>query len=139
MQELKDIWNLVLNLIEKEVTAVSFDLWIKTLEPLEIKGDKLILLSPSTTAKTQLIKYHSIVLKTCIAEVMPNVESFDIIDPTEKESYLKASEPVNSNCIENNIPQNNVNCFNAKYTFDKFVVGKSNQFVYAAARSVAEH
>ena len=31
------------------------------------------------------------------------------------------------------------NPFNSKYTFDNFVVGKSNQFVYAAARAVAEH
>ena len=29
--------------------------------------------------------------------------------------------------------------FMEKYTFDNFVVGKSNQFVYAAARTVAEH
>ncbi|MFN8177592.1 MAG: chromosomal replication initiator protein DnaA [bacterium] len=28
---------------------------------------------------------------------------------------------------------------NAKYTFDHFVVGKSNQFAHAAARAVAEH
>ena len=31
------------------------------------------------------------------------------------------------------------NPFVEKFTFDNFVVGKSNQFVYAAARTVAEH
>ena len=116
MQELKDIWNLVLNLIEKEVTAVSFDLWIKTLEPLEIKRDKLVLLSPSTTAKTQLLKNHSLVLKTCIAEVMTNVEGFEIVDPSEKDAYNKTNELVSEKTID--VSSQSSSTFNSKYTFD---------------------
>ena len=35
MQNLTDKWALVLKEIEGEVTAVSFDLWIKNLEPVD--------------------------------------------------------------------------------------------------------
>ena len=37
------------------------------------------------------------------------------------------------------IKRQNSFSFNPKYTFDSFVVGKSNEFVYAAARAVAEN
>ena len=55
-EQLKNIWNKSLDILQKNVTAVSFDLWIKTLEPLKIEDDKLILLASTTNAKNQTLK-----------------------------------------------------------------------------------
>ena len=133
--DLKKQWEEILDIIESEVTAVSFDLWLKTLEPLDIIDNKLILLASSTTAKNQLLKLNKEKLNSAIERILDGVDEFVAIAPDEKEEFFK-----NLNIEKNNIKQkeNKKSLFNEKYSFDNFVVGKSNQFVYAAARSVAE-
>ena len=51
---LLDQWKKVLNKLENEVTAVTFDLWINTLTPIQYANDELILMAPSVTAKNQV-------------------------------------------------------------------------------------
>ena len=51
---LLDQWRKVLNKLENEVTAVTFDLWINTLTPIQYANDELILMAPSVTAKNQV-------------------------------------------------------------------------------------
>ena len=132
----KELWINVLNILEKEVTAVSFDLWIKTLEPIELKQNELILSASSETAKNQCIKNHATSIRLAIKDVFKTVDSFVILTPQEKDEYIKAKTEQEV-CQEKELtPLCN---FNKKYTFDSFVVGNSNQFVYAASRSVAEN
>ena len=51
---LLDQWKKVLNKLENEVTAVTFDLWINTLTPIQYANDELILMAPSVTSKNQV-------------------------------------------------------------------------------------
>lgn len=134
MQDIQEMWNKVLEKLELLVTVVSFDLWIKTIEILDFKNDKtLVLVASSVFAKNQLQKHHYNQLKDSIESVFGSEVDFEILDIKEKEDYLKKHKEVK----ETN--EKSENPFNEKYTFDNFVVGKSNQFVYAAARSVAEN
>ena len=120
-------------------TAVSFDLWIRPLEVLEFKDyNTLILVASSTTAKNQLLKNHKIQLQNAINEVFNDNINFEILDQNEKDEYIKTNTPAKNQKVEEEGNKANSN-FNEKYTFDNFVVGKSNQFVYAAAKSVAEN
>lgn len=140
MKELQEMWKQVLLKVEMMVSAVSFDLWIAPLEVLDYnKFEKLILSTNSTYAKKQLMKNHSDQLKSAIEEVFGEDTPFEILDPDEKKEFLKKNKPeINQAVVEKEIEEDK-NAFNPKYTFDNFVVGKSNQFVYAAARSVAEN
>lgn len=136
MQSLKDNWNEVLNTMSNEVTTVTFDLWVKTLEPLTIKDDCLILLASSETAKKRCLELCENQLKLSIADNF-EVDSFKIISPDEKDNFSPMSEQQNV-ALEDIKRQNSTN-FNPKFTFESFVVGKSNEFVYAASRAVAEN
>ena len=140
MKELQDMWKQVLLKVEMMVSAVSFDLWIAPLEVLDYnKFEKLILSTNSAYAKKQLIKNHSEQLKSAIADVFGEDTPFEILDPDEKKEFLKKNKPeVNQAVIEKEAEEDK-NSFNPKYTFDNFVVGKSNQFCYAAARAIAEN
>ncbi len=140
MQNLKENWNKLLDLLEKEVTAVSFDLWIKTCEPIEIKNNCLIIGASSETAKKRILELHSNQIKLAIAEAFEDVTSFEIFSPEEANEYESHKEKEPTNVISSDIVEQATNRkLNPKYTFDSFVVGKSNQFVYAASRSVAEN
>ena len=140
MQELNLLWQNVLEKIEKMVTIVSYDLWIAPIVPLEVNSDNiLILVANSTTAKNQLQKNHINHLRESIDAVFGPNTKFEILDPVEKEEYVKLHAPQQNQAIEQKPAEEEKSLFNPKYTFDNFVVGKSNQFCYAAARAIAEN
>ena len=135
MQEVKSLWEKVLGKLEMLVTVVSFDLWFKTIEVIDFVDNTLFLCASSSFAKNQINKNHSQLLNDCIVSVFGDEVSYQVLDTAEKEEYLKQNKPAQNMEVE----EKEQSLFNEKYTFDNFVVGKSNQFVYAAARSVAEN
>ena len=137
MQNLKENWLKVLDLLEKEVTAVSFDLWIKTLEPVEINNDCLIIKASSETAKQRVLNMHSGQIKLVLSEVFDNINCFEILNDEEFDEYKK--QQVDVKCSTEEVPTRVGQKLNPKYTFDSFVVGKSNQYAYAVSRNVAEN
>lgn len=141
MQELEAMWQKVLIKMQNMVSAITFDLWINKLEPLNIKEDGTLVLwansTSSTTAKSQILKNNSKQLAGCIHEVFGEYTNFEILDNDEKEKYVADTKP-EENMQELQLPQERPQ-FNEKYTFNNFVVGKSNQFCYAAAHAVAEN
>lgn len=139
MQELQQMWEKVLSKIDAMVSIVSYELWIEPIVPLDMKDNLLILSTNSITAKRQLLKNHTKELSECIESVFGEEVKFEVLDPTEKEEYLSKNKPDDSKSVLNDEEDETKNMFNSKYTFDNFVVGKSNQFCYAAARAVAEN
>lgn len=136
MQEVKELWEKVVSKLELLVSVVSFDMWFRPLEVLDFKDNVLYLCANTSYAKTQIAKNHSVVMTECLQSVFGEDIKFEIIGPEEKEDYLKKNMPAEDLQASDNSEDSQ---FNEKYTFDNFVVGKSNQFVYAAARSVAEN
>ncbi len=138
MDSLLTNWNEVLKAMTKLVTAVSYDLYIETLEPIKIDNNKLILLASTASNKNQLLKLHGDKLLDEVKKHFDNVNDLVILEPSEKEAFLEDIKEAEALIEAKNI-LNDKNKLNEKYTFESFVVGKSNQFVYAAARSVAEN
>ena len=134
--ELKN-WAAVLEQLEREMTAVSFDLWVKSLVPLEKKGQLLFLVSPSDMAITQIVNNHATLVNGAINQHM-GCTAFKIFNGTERDEYVKARK-ISKDSDESDEVESSLYSyeFNPKFTFENFVVGKSNQVAYAAAYSVA--
>ena len=135
---LHDQWKKVLNKLENEVTAVTFDLWINTLTPIQYANDELILLAPSVTAKNQVNQpgIFEKITKCVRLEFTP----YTFVRVTERQEYehsIRNQEKELDNIMKEQ--QNQKSMFNKKYTFDNFIVGKSNQVVCAAMQSVAQN
>ena len=138
MNDVRKIWEDVLEILETETTTLSFDVWIKPLEAVDIKGEKLVLSAPTETNKEAINKqYLRPLIVGALKKVNNLLNEIEIIvtgqkqdeDEEEVDSKAKLDEPVR---VEANV-------INPRYTFDNFVVGKCNQLVYAAARAVAEN
>ena len=43
LNDLNEIWDSVLRQMAEEISAVSFETWIKSAEPIEIRGNELVL------------------------------------------------------------------------------------------------
>ena len=138
MQNINESWKTVLDLMINEVTTITFDLWVKTLEPLSIKDGCLIVMANSETAKKRCNELCGPQLKLAIFDSFEGVDSFKIISPDEKEVFTPQEAETKPAEITKKDTSTNIQ-FNPKYTFESFVVGKSNEFVYAASRAVAEN
>lgn len=135
MKAMKDIWNEALKTLQSEVTAVSFDLWITTLEPIDLAEGVLYLSATSETAKARVLKLHEAQIMQALLIADPEIKKFVVLDPNERDQYFSKREEKQAKA-EYSAP---IFRFDQKYTFDSFVVGNSNKYVYAACRGVAEN
>lgn len=130
---LQEQWNNVLSVLQNQVTAITFDLWINTLQPISYHNDELVLKAPSNSVKHQATSANIFSkIQSAVHQVFNLYTQVKIIEEKELEDV----QPLVVNNLEDD---KNKTKFNQKYTFDNFVVGKSNQFVHAAMLSVAEH
>ena len=136
MQEVKDIWQQVLEKLELRISSVSFMLWIKTIKPIEIDDkDNFVLSAQSVSAKNQILRNFVDKIGDCCFEVLGRPVKISVLDQNEEVEYLKNSAKFE----EQNTTKDEQNPFIKEFTFDNFVVGKSNQFVYTAAQAVAQN
>lgn len=136
MQELKNIWATILEKLELTVSNVSFVMWFKPLKVVDlVDNKKLVIATNSSSAKNQILRNYMDKLKEVVCDVIGENVEIEVLDQNEEIAYIEKNGAKN----EQKEVELSKNPFNAKYTFDNFVVGKSNQFVYAAARAVAEH
>lgn len=141
MNEAKDLWQKMLSNLEIEISAVNFDVWIKTLEPINILDSKLILLASSIKIRDFVVDKFKKSIDEALKKINPLMNESVIIEPDESDIY-KASE--DNKVAEEPEPQESkgakieATAINPRYNFENFVVGKSNQFMYAASSAVAD-
>ncbi len=136
MKDLSTLWKAVLDKLELTVSNVSFIMWFRPIKVIDFVDNKTLILSANTTsAKNQLSRNYFDKLSSAVNDIFDADVMIEILDPSEEMEYVKEHGEQTSE-KEVNI---NKNPFNPKYTFDNFVVGDSNKFVYTAARAVAEH
>lgn len=136
MQDLNSLWQAVLEKLELTVSNVSFVMWFKPLKVVDFVENKTLVVSTnSVSAKNQILRNYMDKLKEATSDIFGENIEIEILDQNEEIEYIQKHGDKNT---EKEVELTK-NPFNSKYTFDNFVVGKSNQFVYAAARAVAEH
>ena len=136
MQDIELVWQQILEKLQIRISSVSFMLWIKTIKPIEIdENGNFYIAAQSASAKNQIFRNFTETIRECAFEVLQKEINIKVLDPNEEIEYLKNKKTEEKNIVESQ----EKNPFNKEFTFDNFVVGKSNQFVYAAAQSVAEN
>ena len=133
-------WQSVCGKMKSEYGEPVFDSWIKPLVVEKIKKGVLIVSAPSTFFRDWVSNnYRSKLLEFC-KQADEEILSIDIVVSEEKNSSeIGVSKKGNAPQIKDNssvdidfgIP------LDPKLTFENFVVGKPNEFAYAAAQRVA--
>lgn len=137
MKDITTLWKAVLDKLELTVANVSFIMWFKPLKVLDLVDNKILVISANTqSAKNQISRNYFDKLSHAVNDIFSADLKIEVLSPEEEMEYIKTHGDKNS---EKEFVEQEKNPFNPKYTFENFVVGKSNQFVYAAARGIAEH
>jgi chromosomal replication initiator protein len=149
------VWQAVLGEIEISLSRANFITWFKDTFISSFEGGKVIICVPNNFVKRWIEnKYHKKILKA-----LENVSAQKIVDIIYKVELKSNTTNLTTNTSnnesdlkedvkadENNNPQkskflkstSNINRYglNSKYTFESFVVGKSNELAYAACQAV---
>ena len=141
MIKLDQIWNnILIEASSKVPSALAYDLYINSLQPVGLYRDRLILLAETRAQKNIVENHYKDILKKCTNAVFPSIIDVEIIIEQDLEHVANVQKevdiPVNANYV--NAVEEKVN-FVTQYTFENFVVGKSNEFAEAVARAVAEN
>ena len=130
---LDSTWNDVLDIIKVELTEVSYNTWLKTIIPINISDNTIILGAPNDFTKGILEGRYLNLIKNAIMEVTKKEYSIVFVIPGEEEI------PDMGQTIKQDLPENNQRSqLNPKYSFNTFVIGNSNRFAHAASLAVAE-
>ena len=129
--QLQFIWKRILEKAENLISAVSYNAFIKDLEPVDVSGRKIVLKTSSDLTADIIMKKHAEKLRDAIVKSDSGLNDFRLVvdgsdsftlDAPEDATELFQSSPINKN-----------------FTFESFVAGAGSKFAYAAAKAVAEN
>ena len=130
MDTMGDVWKEVLSVCSKKVSEPIYKMWIAPLELTKFENNTFVFLIGSEFKKSIIMDQFSAVIKESFQEVMGFPVEIDIlVSGAAKENKKPQETDAGAGAKEGT----------AQYTFDNFIVGKSNNFAYNVSLGVAEH
>ena len=130
--QLNDIWMKTLELLKNEMTEISFNTWILTIEPISMDANTVNLGVPADFQKGILESRYSFLIKAAMKQLTHKDYNINFIIPSQM-PVSSSQQPSNDYSEETN-----ASYLNPKYTFDTFVIGNGNRFAHAASLAVSE-
>ena len=145
--DLSSVWSVILEYISEKFSKLEYNLWFKDMKLAYLDEEKAFLLTDNEVKSHSINHNFGERLSALFSDVLGSPikatvffdkdGSFDLeaalggktVEPTREEV---SSQPVSE-------PTYQPREFNQEYTFENFIVGSSNKFVYAAATAVANN
>ena len=143
MHAFEQTWQQLLTNLKPKVNEFNYNNWFQQLSFVDVDDHTVILGAPNTFVKDWILDYYHDLITQELYQLTEKSYSLDFkiipgnataaagsdeitlpVEPVERVEPQQRAEP----------PKN----LNPKYTFERFVVGSSNQFVHAATMSAAE-
>jgi chromosomal replication initiator protein len=134
-------WDKFLERVKSRVSINTFNTWFAPTRLNRAEGDTLFVQIPSTVFRNVLTRTYGEIVKAVFHELStPNTRVQYVCTEEEQAAAtsvapVSAAIPVKQSKLDFESSDHQLN---TRYTFDSFVVGKSNEFAHAAARAVAE-
>jgi chromosomal replication initiator protein len=137
-----DIWARLLERARQELPEQTFRTWLEPTEALEVSGGTLVVGAPDSFAAEWNESKHSALLASFapIALGHPIKVAFRVHEERQSRSQMDFFVAPKPDAVAPSIATNRATSapLNSRYTFDQFVVGKSNELAAAAANAIAE-
>lgn len=137
----REVWNSFLENIKSEITNVSFDTWFNEEDTKFYSFENNVM---TITVNQEFIRKHIMehyigIMTDAINEVTNSNVTFNIVLESEIQDIEKNNNLSLNELKDSFEKQSATNAnLNPNYSFENFLVGKSNKFAYKAARMTAE-
>lgn len=138
------LWQSTLSQIREKISESNFQAWFSGIQCLEVdEASSIVQLGlPNKFSKDWIADYYHDMIIHSLAEngKRPFTVEYKILETAAPEApdYVQAREAPTP-IIEMSIPKPAIpEQLNPKYSFDRFVVGASNQFAHAASKAVGD-
>ena len=153
----QDEWGQICSQLKMEFGETAFDSWLKPLSVGTYNNGVMNICVPTAFMKNWVITHYSDRIHKIWEHKNPSVKKINFVVQTNHSSDSSLLKKISSTPTPQNIYMPNFNAtssfndfaskdsfmqlsapLNPAYTFDSFVVGKTNEFACAAAKKVAE-
>ena len=139
-----EVWNRLLDRARQEMPEQTFRTWLEPTEPLALEGDTIVVGAPDQFAADWNESKHADLLSNYgpVALGHPIRVEFRVHEERRVRQQMDLFVAPPPAAVEPGARRENganpTAPLNDRYTFDHFVVGKSNELAYAAAHAVAQ-
>ena len=126
MNSINDIWASIMEVLSQKLTPISINTWFTDCTPVDFRDDTLVIHTPTDYKREILQRRFADVIKEALRELFSCDLELEILAGDELEEYENRSDELRT------LP------WMEGYTFENFIVGKSNEYAYAAARGVVK-
>lgn len=144
MINLEEFWENAKDELSISIQAISYEVWIEKLEPVCFVDNAIVLSTISANAKRTIDTRYLDTIKEVVSSLNSAITDVIIITPDKKEEYLNKQTVFieDEGFVTNFVPEDKgkkKSPFLEKYTFENFVVGKSNEYALAACKTIAQN
>ncbi len=125
MDSIFDLWRNITPLLHEELGETAYNVWIKTITPVEMTSSELILKVPSSMHRDIVAGRFTGNIRNHVKELVGIDVSIKLITEDEIKNMIDLPPEVMNDGYE--------------YTFDTFIVGTTNRFAHAAAQAAAKN
>ena len=137
-RETASAWDKFLEHVKARVSINTFTTWFQPTRLHRSEGETLYIQIPSAVFRQVLTRTYGDIIKAVFHEIgTPNVKVQYVCGEDEQGQAATAAAPAKTGQAKLDFESSD-HQLNPRYTFDTFVVGKSNEFAHAASRAVAE-
>jgi len=133
--EVLELWEQVLQILEKRLNKYSFETWLKSLKPLGCYENTIIIEVPNHFSRGWLSDRYAPMIKNVFQDILKQDIGLQFLLSSE---IPEIQSPSVKKTPEKTYEEFSLSHLNPKYNFDTFVVGNSNRFAHAACLAVAE-
>jgi len=129
-------WDRFLDLIKSRVSINTYSTWFQPTRLNRAEGDTLYVQIPSAVFRQVLTRTYGEIVKAVFHQM--GTPQMKVQYVCTEEETMQPAPASNGNKQAKLDFESSDHQLSSRYTFDSFVVGKSNEFAHAAARAVAE-
>jgi len=140
---MESVWDKTIKIIQEKVSKHNFDTWIKPIKIVAMEDKCIHLAVPNKFFKDWLMDNYLSMIKNALHGVIGISVDIDFMLSKDKEKKPEAAvlpfdQDQNHHGTGAAARSKSITYLNNNYTFDRFVVGPSNQFAHAASIAVAK-